>query len=281
MKIYFNGCSHTLGSKNSVPNPDRDSFPQVVRRKLDLPSENVVVDAFRGGSNERIYRMTIEEYIQRPFDVAVLQWSMLDRFETPQSTKFEWHKQWMDPKGWMQHKAVSNLYHSRDQWFIPDRQFYKNHHSGGLTNDKDYIMKMTRKLCTQIIGVNEFLRNNDVKVLNISCVPIYGKMGFYVRNYDWVFNPSYDWIEQTIPSFGFLRLGEFTRTANGEIDGHYKADAHEWIADILIDSLQNGVKKIRPDRKGLVKYRKNKEKFRIGETIMDDTYREDWGKENG
>jgi len=270
LRIYVNGCSHSIGSINAIPNWKEESYPGILAKKLGLSLEeriappdstekDVHVSALRGGSNERIYRKTIQDCIQSDFnfDIAIIQWTFLDRFETPQKTKHQWSKQWMDPEGWMQHKAESSLYSTRDEIFIPDRGFYRRHHSGAESKNPDYITKMTRKLCAQIIGLNHFLLSNNIRALNITCSPLRGKMGRYcLENFEWLFDPSKFWIEEMLHSHGFLREGEFENTPNGEFDGHYKTDCHEFIAETVLKRINGSSNEmVKMDPEGWKRYR--------------------------
>ena len=256
MRIYFNGCSHTIGSPQAIPAWREQSYPALIAKELGLSLEgqlakeitdaDVHVSAYRGGSNERIYRKTMQDCIQNNFnyDIAVIQWTHIDRFETPQKTKHKWHKPWMDPEGWMQHKPGSSLYDTRDETFIPDRGFYRRHHGGVDTRNADYMNKMSRKLCSQIMGLNYFLANHNIRTLNITCQAIRGKMGQYCfNNFEWSFDPMHYWCEELLLSYGFLRQGEFAEGPHDEFDGHFKPDAHEFIAEGILKQI-NGSNKI-------------------------------------
>jgi hypothetical protein len=54
MKLYFNGCSFVYGGE--LENPKRDSFPNVIKRKLDC---KILDDSENGSSNQRILRTTL------------------------------------------------------------------------------------------------------------------------------------------------------------------------------------------------------------------------------
>jgi len=293
MRIYFNGCTHSIGSPKAIPDWRTQSYPAIIAKKLGLTLEeqltkeitdkDVQVAAIRGGSNERIYRKTIQDCIQNDFnyDVVVIQWTHIDRFETPQKTKHKWHQSWIDPEGWMQHKAKTSLFSTRDEIFIPDRGFYKRHHSGAERKDQEYIGKMTRKLCGQIIGLNHFLLSHNIKTLNISADRLRGKMGRYCLNsFEWVFDPMNDWCEETLLSHGFLREGEFVGPGS-EIDGHYKEDAHEFIADIILKNINGSKQMIKLDQEGWAKYRLLFNEWYLQQTNPDihrasEIYEEDW-----
>ena len=54
MKLYFNGCSFVYGGE--LDNPERDSFPNVLQRKIDC---EILDDSENGISNQRILRTTL------------------------------------------------------------------------------------------------------------------------------------------------------------------------------------------------------------------------------
>ena len=54
MKLYFNGCSFVYGGE--LDHPERDSFPNVLQRKIDC---EILDDSENGISNQRILRTTL------------------------------------------------------------------------------------------------------------------------------------------------------------------------------------------------------------------------------
>ena len=74
--IYWNGCSFVVGSE--VKERPRDTFAGLVGTHFMTPWwQNAKV----GGSNDRIWRTTMDDMIRQPADLVIIVWSGLNRFE--------------------------------------------------------------------------------------------------------------------------------------------------------------------------------------------------------
>lgn len=117
MKLYTNGCSFTHGHKDHtvIPSPDGLDFKSIKKdapwawpRMLEPHFDEVVNEAWSGGSNERVFRRSIEflSQIEDPSDwVVILQFTNLDRSEWFDSISNTWigqlnHRLIYDDKSW-------------------------------------------------------------------------------------------------------------------------------------------------------------------------------------
>ena len=74
--IYWNGCSFVRGME--VPNRPRDIFANIVSQEFGQAWwDNAKV----GGSNDRIWRTTMDDMIRNPAKLVIIVWSGLNRFE--------------------------------------------------------------------------------------------------------------------------------------------------------------------------------------------------------
>jgi hypothetical protein len=73
MKLYFNGCSTTIGEE--LTNPEKDSWPSLVSSHLKLGFLN---DAVSGGTNDRIVYKTCQNINQ--YDFFFIVWTSYTRF---------------------------------------------------------------------------------------------------------------------------------------------------------------------------------------------------------
>ena len=74
--IYWNGCSFVVGYE--VKERPKDTFAGLVGTHFMTPWwQNAKV----GGSNDRIWRTTMDDMIRQPADLVIIVWSGLNRFE--------------------------------------------------------------------------------------------------------------------------------------------------------------------------------------------------------
>lgn len=243
MRIYFNGCSHTIGTPLSLPN-HRDAFPYILG---DMYNAEVVCEALMGGSNERIVRSTIEATTRSDFDLAIIQWTHLDRFESVGMPSHRIHSSRnrrgeTDEFGFIQHRPESSTWISRAKEDIPYRNFYR--HIMG-TNDESRsrnIIRMHRKYLTQILGLDGYLKNMGIRTIHIPF------QGYKMENS--LSRRIESECELAAPLniglFGLLRNRGYdickkssSRDAKGEFDGHFEADGHKETAFHISKIIDN------------------------------------------
>ena len=74
--IYFNGCSFTNGFELERKFTDR--FSSLVCQHYNTPEDN---DAKVGGSNDRIWRTTMNHCLTNEYDLVVIMWTGINRIE--------------------------------------------------------------------------------------------------------------------------------------------------------------------------------------------------------
>ena len=74
--IYFNGCSFTNGYE--LNNKFTDRFSSLVCQHFNTPEDN---DAKVGGSNDRIWRSTMNHCLTNEYDLVVIMWTGINRIE--------------------------------------------------------------------------------------------------------------------------------------------------------------------------------------------------------
>ncbi len=74
--IYFNGCSFTNGYE--LENKFEDRFSNLVANHYGFEEDN---DAKVGGSNDRIWRTTMNHCLSRNYDLVVIMWTGINRME--------------------------------------------------------------------------------------------------------------------------------------------------------------------------------------------------------
>lgn len=74
--IYWNGCSFVRGME--VKNRPDDIFANIVSKHFNQAWYDT---AKIGGSNDRIWRTTMDEMIRNPVNLAIIVWSGFNRFE--------------------------------------------------------------------------------------------------------------------------------------------------------------------------------------------------------
>lgn len=157
MKLYFNGCSHTVGICSDLHNIEQ-TYPYKLSKILNAEFIN---SALPRSSNNRIVRTTIEDIcsMEQLPDVAIIQWTYYDRFESPVLTnEFEYARiAWKD-------------YRLRDlEWkqFNPSAM---NKNTENTSVEKDYIENKPNafnSFFTNVISLDNFLINKNIRPVHM------------------------------------------------------------------------------------------------------------------
>ena len=195
MKIYNIGCSHTSGTKLSLPNSN-DQYSKVLALLYNGTS---TMAASPGDSNEKIYRQAIYDLTDSKYDVAIFQWTDPGRFETAESNY------------WYQHRPFSPYQYDKHAKKLD--KYYKDIY-------KD-IPRWQEKLNAQIIGLNTYCESLSIRPIHMCWRPLHpSKMtNMIVSEYEWLIDP-YQGLWKFLLGHGFKEAE----------DGHFKADAHITIA---------------------------------------------------
>ena len=108
MNIFFNGCSYTWGDELS--NRYAERYSRVVCEALGAKSEiNIAVN---GRSNDAIARTTMKWFLSgNRCDLAVIQWTLISRFESFNEQQEEYVNLTVQQKEWKSFYA--DYYHDR------------------------------------------------------------------------------------------------------------------------------------------------------------------------
>ena len=107
MKLYFNGCSFVYGGE--LDNPERDSFPNVLQRKIGC---EILDDSENGISNQRILRTTLSRDLKDY--MAIIGFTSLYRTEYI-SKNGTWAKLNPSRKIRKEHEDFSMI---KDEWLL-------------------------------------------------------------------------------------------------------------------------------------------------------------------
>lgn len=255
--IYVNGCSHTAGTWLALPNM-YDSYAFGLGELLGL---NTVSSASASSSNQRIYRSTIDFFSDAKVmpEIAVIQWTGVDRFETPNnlealqssfhmSTKFNYVDD--HHEGWYQHLPASVFDKRRTKLNIPFRKFYREaiypdyfQNGKDISNTRD---KLEAANAAQILGLDAYLKSLGVRVIHLiwegfSRNEINSTLQAMLDTVEIPMDDPYEALASVIHTHGYQVCKEVSER-NQLPDNHYMADAHHQIATWLYAYIQYGTK---------------------------------------
>ena len=276
MKMYVTGCSHTAGTYLSLPNKD-DRYARVLQTKYGY---EVDYDAIPGASNERIFRRAIENISEEmantgsPYDIAVFQWTSIDRFETPLYPYEGWLKDshFVNTSDWTDHRPWSSQWSQRRDIDIPFRKYYKQcwYYQPKWGRDKTQkfteedrkefqIMmgvqkRLEKKMFGQMLSIDAFFKSMGVeKVLHMNFDPITrphdDPLGNLWRSsLDHMFDEIRG-MDYILPSYGHQRCNlSNEKDGKGTVDGHFMKDAHahiaEWVHGFITGEYKEPIKRL-------------------------------------
>lgn len=247
MIIYANGCSHTAGTKLSMPDKSK-TYPNLLAKYYN---SELIDRSMAGGSNEKIVRQTISDLINFKYsnfastpDLVILQWTDINRFETPvkiYNARFE-----CSYDGWTQHRPLTAKtlmrYNRHEMTSKITETWYPFYSDNYVTDshDKHIDGKLFNKYCTQIISVNSTLKQYGYRVINIAFFKFIKKNHLTKRiqeDFEWAVDPYYGFNNALADT-----NHDICRALVGEkvIDGHYMEDAHNTLSEWIIDYIENG-----------------------------------------
>lgn len=221
MKLYFNGCSHTVGICSDL-HDIKQTYPYKLSKALNADFIN---SALPRSSNDRILRTTVEDFccMDTLPDIAIIQWSYYDRFESPVlSEEFEWARSiWkkyrLRDKEWKQFSSMS-LNKS-----TPDNELEIQHRENKINSFYSFF--------TQVILLDNFISAKGVRPIHMFFPGSrwMKKDNLLVKsllnncNKDNWLNSPFTGIEAYLDNDGY-------KIAN---DGHYLEPAHDQITSWL------------------------------------------------
>jgi len=273
--MYVTGCSHTAGTHLSLPDKN-DRYARVLQTKYGY---EVDYDALPGASNERIFRRAVENLSNEiadtgsPYDIAVFQWTSIDRFETPQFPQAGWlnNTQFVRVNDWVDHRPWSSQWAQRAHFDIPFRKFYHQcyHRMPPLVKDKNKPLtheqredwrimmavqkRLEKKMFGQMLSIDAFFKSMGVeKVLHMNFDPITrphdDPLGNLWRSsLDHMFDEIRG-MDYILPTYGHQRcMISNEHDGKGTVDGHFMKDAHahiaEWVHGFITGELKEPIKR--------------------------------------
>lgn len=229
MKLYFNGCSHTVGVCSDLHNIEQ-TYPYKLSSKLNADFNN---SAFPRSSNDRIARTTVEDISSMDYkpDVAIIQWSYYDRFETPLlikdpvGTTLNWEKHRLRELEWKQYSPYGQTSMGEENEIL--YEFL----------DKNKINAINSFLY-KVILLDTFLSFNDIRPVHmffpssriIKNNPIIQSLLAQCNTKNF-FNSPFIGMENCLDEHEFSR---------GK-DQHFLEDAHSFLAESLENFILNNV----------------------------------------
>jgi len=276
MKMYVTGCSHTAGTYLSLPNKD-DRYARVLQTKYGY---EVDYDALPGASNERIFRRAVENLSNEiadtgsPYDIAVFQWTSIDRFETPLYPHEGWLKDshFVRTSDWTDHRPWSSQWEQRKEIGIPFRKYYRecwyyqpewarNKKQKFTEKDRKEFQtfmgvhkRLEKKMFGQMLSIDAFFKSMGVeKVLHMNFDPItrphddpLGRL--WRSSLDHMFDEIRG-MDNILPTYGHQRcMLSNENDGKGTVDGHFMADAHhhiaEWVHGFITGEYKEPIKRL-------------------------------------
>ena len=134
MKIYFDGCSWTMGAE--LENPEEERFSRLVCQEFDAEEKNI---SMGGGSNERIIRnMMVKKNIEE-YDLAVIQMTFPARTEYYNDNSLHAQNNWVrvNPKqsySTSMYEKIAN-FQLKEKKFSEKKAFWREYYTD-VTNQE-------------------------------------------------------------------------------------------------------------------------------------------------
>lgn len=225
MNLYFNGCSHTVGLSSDI-HDIKQTYPYKLSNILNA---NFINSALPRSSNDRIFRTTIEDIcsLNNKPDIAIIQWSYYDRFETPLLTndfdklKLPWKEYRLRDLEWKQYNPYVNI-------------------ETGISNTnievewKEHKKNSINSFLTKAIALDIFIKSNNIRPIHIFFPSTMIKKDndliktLLKYNTDSFINTPLLGMETCLDSEGFKRGS----------DNHFLESAHDRIVEWLYDFIK-------------------------------------------
>ena len=172
--IYFNGCSFVNGFE--LKDKYRTRFSAIVAKELGQKEDN---DAKVGGSNDRIWRTTMNHCLTNKYDLVVIMWTGINRLEYLETTentsgnKYKPTSQLQNPRwrctNWedyaLSHRTLeidretTNLFHHPD---LSDHHYY---YLNGYMKEIRNIKHNLKYTIQYMLSTKYFLEQLDIPYL--------------------------------------------------------------------------------------------------------------------
>lgn len=226
MKLYFNGCSHTVGICSDLHNIEQ-TYPYKLSKALNAEFNN---SALPRSSNDRILRTTVEDIysMDKLPDIAIIQWSYYERFETP-----------LISNDYQHHRNLWKSYRLRDQeWkqYNPTTQIKVEKTYNPIFYDfiDENRLNAMNSFLTKVILLDNFLSAKSIKPIHVFFPgsrikkdnQLINTLFNNCNNSNFLNNPL-NGIENYLDDLKFSRSQDL----------HFLEDAHDQICDWLKDFI--------------------------------------------
>ena len=257
--IYFNGCSFTNGYELEKKFEDR--FSSIVCQHFNTQEDN---DAKVGGSNDRIWRTTMNHCLTNDYDLVVIMWTGINRIEylqvgentsgnvwlpTPSTNKPRWRA-----TNWKNHvlahrsleidKLKTNLFKHQDE---SDSHF---HYLNGYMKEVRNVRLNLKYSISYMLSTKYFLEAEGIPYLFYTFSSGQYKPFLYLLDEDYLeaANNYWDSVElskkqvvKELPFLledGFYDLVKKAKLPIGEKD-HPLEQGHEYMATRIIEDIED------------------------------------------
>lgn len=208
MSILTVGCSFTKGEELLAPT--QSAWPAVLGKLNNQTVKNL---GMGGSSNERIFRLVVEETSQQLYDLVVVQWSEPSRLEL-------W---WDQVKGPVNVNVNSNYIRMDEfKWL---ETYYKNHYNDVWAH---------KKWATQIISLQGYLKSIDQPYVMVSL------SGLEHKTYEADLQRLWDRVDAThYPGWPHEGIYMWQSDCPKGPKGHPLELGHERIAEKINEHIRN------------------------------------------
>ena len=257
--IYFNGCSFTNGYE--IENKFTDRFSSLVCQHFNTPEDN---DAKVGGSNDRIWRTTVNHCLQNEYELVVIMWTGINRVEylqtgtnisgntffpqkdisIPRWRSTNWKSHVLAHKELELNQKDSNLYKHPDQ---PEKAY---HYMNGYMKELRNIRWNLKYTISYMLSTKYFLEAKGIPYQFYTFSSGQYKPFLYLLDEEYLEAANNYWeslelnkeeILQELPCIaqdGFYDIVKKAKLPIGEKD-HPLEEGHAYMADIIIENIEN------------------------------------------
>ena len=235
MLLYCNGCSFTKGTELSLEGNLKLAWPYLLANKLDA---TLINDSQAGQSNLMIYKKTVDQIlsIEKKPDLAIIQWTFIERFDTPVSLERQKHPFFDTSK-------IS--YHTHYPFTLKDSNknnhtFYKQYFNIQNTPHIEYLVDTS---LFYIYMLQSFLKAKRIPFIfmDFDNNRRYGSINPKRKNKQ--YTPRLEmnnWIHDFKTSMPEILFSYDYKLKIG--DDHFLKDAHEFISEAILDYYYLGDK---------------------------------------
>lgn len=257
--IYFNGCSFTNGFE--LEDKFNTRFSSLICKHFDIAEDN---DAKVGGSNDRIWRTTMNHCLTKKYDLVVIMWTGINRVEYLQTGEnfggnIHKPKETIDKPRWratnwanhvLAHQSLeidkkeTNLFKHQDQ---SDGHF---HYLNGYMKEVRNVRMNLKYSISYMLSTKYFLESIGTPYLFYTFSAGQYKPFLYLLDEEYLESANNYWdsvelskkqVVKKLPFLledGFYDIVKKAKLPIGEKD-HPLEEGHRLMADIIIEDIAN------------------------------------------